>query len=119
LRSDAVADNLYFSGLANGPFFRDELYEMPDAMDTEMSEIDLDAMQAIEVAALQGDATDDNMINADAFDADAFDELEDAYEDEDTFENNLLDGEALENASQGKKLPSPRSLRKILLTTNY
>jgi hypothetical protein len=114
LRSDAVADNLYFSGLANGPFFRNELYEMPDAMDTEMSKIDLDAMQAIEVAALQGDATDDNMI-----DADAFDELEDAYEDEDTFENNLSDGEALENASQGKKLPSPRSLRKILLTTNY
>ena len=107
-RSDNVANNLFISGPSNDPLFGDGHYAVPDAMDTEMTEIDLDAIQAVAGSALPSDAMDDHTVFADAFGADAFDG--DAF-DGDALEDTLLDGEALETASQGKKLllPSLRS----------
>jgi hypothetical protein len=92
---------LFISGPSNDPFFGDGLHAMPNAMDTEMPEINSDPIQAVAGSALPGDAMDDNSVfGADAFDGEPFDG--DAF-DGDAFENPLLDGEALETASQGKK----------------
>jgi hypothetical protein len=108
-RSNINADNLYISGLTNDPLFGDGLYAMPNAMDTEITEIESNAMEAVMDGALQGDAMEadrsqDNAMEANVIYADAFNGVAD---NEDAFENDLFDGEALEMTSQGKNLPSP------------
>jgi hypothetical protein len=98
-----------FSGLANEPFLGDDLYAMPDAMNAEMAEIDSNARaitggpfhgDVMGSDTSQGEATEANAVYADAFGGDA-------YDTEDTFEQDLLDAETV---SQGKKLPTSRIL---------
>lgn len=73
---------------------------MPDATDTEITEIQSNAMHTVDGAALQGDVIHDDMVTADAFDTDAFNGGTD--HDEDTSDVNQSDGESLEISSQGK-----------------
>jgi len=79
---------------------------MPNTMDTEGTVIEPNAMEA---DRSQDDATEANAIYADAFNGVA--------DDEDTLEDGLFDGEALETTSQGKNPPSLRTLHGNLLTT--
>jgi hypothetical protein len=103
------ADHMDFSGLANEPFLGDDLNAMSDAMDAHLTEIEPNAMEAVAAGGFhrdvmgadtsQRDAMEANVIDADTFDGDA-------YDGEDFFEQDLLDAEASETGSQGKKLPS-------------
>jgi len=100
-----VANNLHISGLTNEPFFTDGLYDMPDAIDAGITEIESNVMEAIGGGALQGDAIEaialqDDLMEANTFYAGTFDA--DDYSDEDTLEDNVL-----ETASQSKKPLSP------------
>jgi hypothetical protein len=104
-----VADNLYFSGLANNPFFSEGRYAMPDTMDAEATEIEPDAMDAVAGDAFQGTAMEADTLQGDAMEANAFDSDAsngDVYDSGDRFEHESLDADALESVSEGKKLPN-------------
>ena len=97
---------LFVSGQANDTAFRDGFSVDPDA---EMTDIDPNTMETTTGDAFQGDVTDadtsqGNATEANAICSDASDE--DGYNDEVAFEEDLLDAEALETGSQGKKLDS-------------
>lgn len=80
---------------------------MPDTSDAEITEIEPNVMQAITSGTLQDDSTEADRSQATSIDvntiyADAFDG--DGYSSETSSEDEPLDGEASDTASQGTKV---------------
>jgi hypothetical protein len=117
----SFADKLYILGLLNNNFSSQGHYATPDAMETEVTEIDPDAMEAVTADAFQGAGTEADVLQGDTMEVSATDSNAsegDVYDVEDSFEGKLSDGDVFESVSQGKKLTTSWKFAQIL-TNNY